>query len=554
MPFQMTTKLKTWLIGLAAFGLSGCGGSGSSGELLGFFSTGQVAPQIGNATVGFYAASRFAEQVSLGATPALVEEIRQKGYEKWIDDQFKLPVSQIDPTPFLGYVDPVPSALNTLYQKTYPNFALNAPDQLRTRLAWSLSQFIVVSERKTNFEGLLFWGNLLQKYGDGNYADLLYQVSVSPAMGHYLDNQQNRPKSAECSYCAPNENYARELMQLFTLGVIKLNQDGTYVKNAKGAVVETYTQKEVEELARVMTGWNFDPEPRVRGDRNWGNWGKPMVPSTWPPERDSGQKIIFGQVFPAGQTQVQDLRAAISMLMAHQNIAPFVSTRLIQHFVKSNPTPSYVSRVADKFKNNGAGVAGDMKAVVKAILLDPEARAGDSPLTIRKDDGKLREPFLHVTSVWRGLGCKTFPEWDGGYIRTPDLQRPFSAESVFSFYAPTDRAPGSGLLSPEQKLINASELTMRFDLSSMTRQGESVRLLATAGCDINALINAYSTSPSAFNDFLSARFFRGAMPPTLRSNIEQLIRNPQWNAANISEGAMRMLDYALASPYYGVIK
>jgi len=554
MPFQMTTKLKTWLIGLAAFGLSGCGGSGSSGELLGFFSTGQVAPQIGNATVGFYAASRFAEQVSLGATPALVEEIRQKGYEKWIDDQFKLPVSQIDPTPFLGYVDPVPSALNTLYQKTYPNFALNAPDQLRTRLAWSLSQFIVVSERKTNFEGLLFWGNLLQKYGDGNYADLLYQVSVSPAMGHYLDNQQNRPKSAECSYCAPNENYARELMQLFTLGVIKLNQDGTYVKNAKGAVVETYTQKEVEELARVMTGWNFDPEPRVRGDRNWGNWGKPMVPSTWPPERDSGQKIIFGQVFPAGQTQVQDLRAAISMLMAHQNIAPFVSTRLIQHFVKSNPTPSYVSRVADKFKNNGAGVAGDMKAVVKAILLDPEARAGDSPLTIRKDDGKLREPFLHVTSVWRGLGCKTFPEWDGGYIRTPDLQRPFSAESVFSFYAPTDRAPGSGLLSPEQKLINASELTMRFDLSSMTRQGESVRLLATAGCDINALINAYSTSPSAFNDFLSARFFRGAMPPTLRSNIEQLIRNPQWNAANISEGALRMLDYALASPYYGVIK
>ena len=554
MPFQMTTKLKTWLIGLAAFGLTGCGGSGSSGELLGFFSTGQVAPQIGNATVGFYAASRFAEQVSLGATPALVEEIRQKGYEKWIDDQFKLPVSQIDPTPFLGYVDPVPSALNTLYQKTYPNFALNAPDQLRTRLAWSLSQFIVVSERKTNFEGLLFWGNLLQKYGDGNYADLLYQVSVSPAMGHYLDNQQNRPKSAECSYCAPNENYARELMQLFTLGVIKLNQDGTYVKNAKGAVVETYTQKEVEELARVMTGWNFDPEPRVRGDRNWGNWGKPMVPSTWPPERDSGQKIIFGQVFPAGQTQVQDLRAAISMLMAHQNIAPFVSTRLIQHFVKSNPTPSYVSRVADKFKNNGAGVAGDMKAVVKAILLDPEARAGDSPLTIRKDDGKLREPFLHVTSVWRGLGCKTFPEWDGGYIRTPDLQRPFSAESVFSFYAPTDRAPGSGLLSPEQKLINASELTMRFDLSSMTRQGESVRLLATAGCDINALINAYSTSPSAFNHFLSARFFRGAMPPTLRSNIEQLIRNPQWNAANISEGALRMLDYALASPYYGVIK
>jgi uncharacterized protein (DUF1800 family) len=412
----------------------------------------------------------------------------------------------------------------------------------------------VVSDRKTNFEALIFWANLLQKYGEGTYAEFLYQVSVSPAMGHYLDNQQNRPKSAECNHCAPNENYARELMQLFALGVIKLNQDGTYVKNAKGAVVETYTQKDVEELARALTGWNFDPEPRVRGDRNWGNWGKPMVPSTWPPERDAGQKVVLGQVFPAGQSQVQDLRAAISMMMSHQNIAPFVSTRLIQHFVKSNPTPAYVARVADKFKNNGAGVAGDMKAVVKAILLDPEARAGDSPLTIRKDDGKLREPFLHVTSVWRGLSCKTFPEWDGGWIRTPDLQRPLSAESVFSYYAPTDRAPGSGLLSPEQKLINASELTMRFRLTSETTQGNSLRLMTTAGCETNALLDAYSTSPSAFNDFLSARYFRGAMPPTLRSNIEQLIRNPQWNAANISEGALRMLDYALASPYYGVIK
>jgi hypothetical protein len=152
------------------------------------------------------------------------------------------------------------------------------------------------------------------------------------------------------------------------------------------------------------------------------------------------------------------------------------------------------------------------------------------------------------------LSCSTFPEWDGGNIRTPDLQRPFAAESVFSFYAPTDRAPGSGLLSPEQKLINASELTMRFRLATDTRQGDSLRLMTTAGCDINGLIDAYSTSPTAFNDFLSARYFRGAMPPTLRSNIEQLIRNPQWNAANVSEGALRMLDYALASPYYGVIK
>ena len=236
MRFQMTTKWKSWLIGLAALGLSGCGGSGGSTDVIGFFSTGQVKAQSASGTVGFYAASRFAEQVSFGTNPALVEEIRQKGYEKWIDDQFKLPVSQMDVTPFLGYIEPISPSLWNVYQKSYPNFSLNAPDQLRTRLAWSLSQFIVVSDRKTNPEALLYWANLLQKHGEGNYAELLYQVSVSPAMGHFLDNQQNRPKSAECNHCAPNENYARELMQLFALGVIKLNQDGTYVKNAKGAV------------------------------------------------------------------------------------------------------------------------------------------------------------------------------------------------------------------------------------------------------------------------------------------------------------------------------
>ena len=228
------------------------------------------------------------------------------------------------------------------------------------------------------------------------------------------------------------------------------------------------------------------------------------------------------------------------------------------HLVKSNPTPQYVGRVAAKFLNNGQGVVGDMKAVVKAVLLDSEARVGDNPATSRADDGKFREPFLHNIGLWRGLGCRSIPVNYWGAIQAPN-QRAFSPESVFGFYAPTDRAPGSNLLAPEQKLVNANELTTRVSLVYGSRwdhftQRNTMTILTDAGCQMDALIAAYSASSRTFNDYLSERFFRGNMPPTLRSNIDQLIREPQWDTKDPAEGTLRMLDFALTSPYYGVIK
>jgi len=425
-------------------------------------------------------------------------------------------------------------------------------------VTWALSQFVVISDRKGDLVGALYWINFLQQSALGGYGDLLYNMSLNPTMAQYLDNNQNRPKSAECPHCAPNENFAREIMQLFSLGVFKLNADGTPVRDNTSGFVETYSQRDVEELARVFTGWAHSNDPPNRPVRNWANWAKPMVPSTWPPERDSGAKTVLGRTFTSGQTQDKDMRDAISMLMDHPNIAPFVATRMIQHLVKSNPTPQYVGRVAAKFRNNGQGMAGDMKAVVKAILLDSEARAGDNLATSRNDDGKFREPFLHQTAGWRGIGCNRVPANNWGPI-LPQGQRPFNAESVFSYYAPTDRAPGSNLLAPEQKLVNASELTGRLNLVNGTRwdhlaQQNNLKVLTNAGCGIDAVVRAYSASPRAFNDLLSERFFRGAMPPTLRSNVEQLIKQPQWDTKDPAEGTLRMLDYALTSPYYGVIK
>ena len=545
-----------------AIALAACGGGNV--ETLPSPSAGQVAPATTAAKVSFYAASRFAEQVSFGPTPALVAELQAKGFEKWIDEQMALPLVPLDTriaeeVYAYGSNDVAPNRITLQVDIGMVNASLRAPDQLRWRVTWSLSLFMVAATTKGEVPGWAHWTNLLYRQSFGRYGDLLREASLNPHMAHYLDNDQNRPKSAECPFCAPNENYARELMQLFSIGVFKLNPDGTPQRDARGRYIETYVQKDVEELARALTGWQHDPEPPNRPHRNWGNWGKPMVASSWPPERDAGRKVVMGRTFAAGQSQAKDLGDTVDMLMSHQNIAPFVALRLIQHLVKSDPSPAYIARIGAVFRNNGAGVAGDMKALVKAILLDPEARRGDTVAAVQAGDGKIREPWLHRLGTLRGMGCREpMLRPDGGYsvYWTQPFSRP---DSVFGYYAPTDRAPGSNLLAPEQRLLNSNEFTVRFGELNFLRwnnvsQQNSIAAFTAAGCDAEAFVRAYGESPKAYMNLLSLRYFRGAMPPTLRTTLEQLIRNPQWNTSDPTEGPIRLLDYALATPYYGVLK
>jgi uncharacterized protein (DUF1800 family) len=529
-------------------------------------SAGQVAPPAAVTQVSYYAASRFAEQASFGPTPELVAEIRSKGFATWIDEQLAMTPTLIDMRPYEGYPDndtPEREVEHDRYQGEFLTAAIAASDQLRLRVTWSISQFIVVSYQRIDIPGaILHWINMLQQHGLGGYDELLYQTSIHSTMGHYLDNVQNRPKSASCGHCAPNENYARELMQLFSLGVYKLRPDGTPERDNRGRLIETYSQRDVEELARVLTGWSVNPEPAQRPGRNGGNWTRPLVPSSWAAERDSGAKTVLGRTFRAGRTAPQDLRDAVDLLMSHPNIAPFVATRMIQHLVKSNPTPDYVRRIAAVFADNGRGVRGDMKAVVKAILLDAEARAGDSPAAARPDDGKVREPLLHRVAMYRGLGCTKSLSYPWGDAVRPNLQRPLEAESVFSFYAPTDRAPGSNLLAPEQTLLITNEWRERLNAAESGRQWNPTTRVhdyaahLAAGCQIEALSARLRASPAEFVDFVSQRWFRGAMPPTLRSNLEQIARQqwPPWNKDDPHEGSLRLLSYALATPYYGAIK
>jgi uncharacterized protein (DUF1800 family) len=381
-------------------------------------------------------------------------------------------------------------------------------------------------------------------------------------MGHYLDNIQNRPKSPECPHCAPNENYARELMQLFSLGVSRLAPDGTPLRDARGRLIETYTQRDVEELARALTGWGANPDPPQRPSRNWLNWGKPLSPTGSPAERDTGAKQVLGKVFPAGQSHEKDLRDAVELLMSHENIAPFVALRMIQHLVKSNPTPAYVRRVASAFRDNGRGVAGDMKAVVKAVLLDTEARAGDNPSTARADDGKFREPFQFYVAMYRGFGCKKIPGKSWGGAAISGVQTPFDQESVFGFYAPTDRAPGSQLLAPEQRLFTGIDFKERLGLNLWpSTWNDSAQRIEYPGydgrqCDLDTLADAFHQSPRAFTDLLSKRYFRGVMPPPLRLNVEQMMRTPSppWTVTDRYHGPVMLTAIVLMAPSFGAVR
>jgi len=554
-------RLFKWLTIPLLVSLVGCGQS----ESMLSFSKGQVQQALQSSKVTYYAAARFAEQAAFGPTPELIAELQAKGFEQWIDEQFALPASQIDWSAKENEMRDRSNMNNSYwgwYRAQFPHLAVGAADQLRVRVTWSLSQWIVVSDRRVNAPGVLEWMNLLQRVALSDYANILEQTSISHAMGMYLDNQQNRPKSEACPWCTPNENFARELMQLFSIGIVELNQDGSVKRDASGRPIETYTQGDVEELARALTGWENIQIESQRNKPQWdsNDWRNPMRASDWDAAHDWGAKRIMGNRLPSGQSPQRDLKAVVTMLMSHNNIAPFVSLRLIQNLVKSNPSPEYIRRVADVFVNNGNGARGDMKALVKAVLLDPEARRADDPRYAQVGDGKIREPFLQAVAVYRGLSCDRLPTNISGDANLHIDQMPFNPETVFGFYAPTDTASGTSILAPEQKLLNAQEFNHRLnymnhmDWAPVMRDDEDgVQLsLSAAGCDVDALIAAKSKSTEAFFDFLSARYFRGAMPSTLKLEMQRVNSElANHNYLNELRKATSLLQYALVSPYYG---
>ncbi len=411
------------------------------------------------------AASRFLAQASLGASRAEIARVQTLGYAGWIDAQLTAPRSG---TRWDWLIDKGYSAAN--FRNSEQGFdacawrkLISAPDTLRQRVTLALSEICVVA-----ISGLVGapWRSfsaanyldLLEEHAFGNYRNLLGAISTSAQMGQYLTFRGN-VKQNPTTGALPDENYARELLQLFSIGLIQLNTDGT-PKLSGGNPQETYGLSDITGLARVFTGWDFDLTGTTRDTPEF--LRRPMLQI--PKRHETGASTFLGSTVPAGLSGAEALKAALDIIYAHPNVAPFISRQLIQKLVTSNPSPAYVARVASVFNNDGRGVKGNLAAVIKTLLLDPEARADTYQ---NPSYGKLREPMLRLIGWARAYNVNSASDtWAIG--NTSDAasrlgQSPLRSPSVFNFYRPGYVPPNSsiarlGLVAPEFQLTNESSV------------------------------------------------------------------------------------------------
>ena len=391
---------------------------------------------------------RFLDQSTFGPTPQLMAYVRQIGIPAFLDEQFAMQESSWPP-------------LNTATRSSVvDSFFLNAAtgqDQLRQRVIFGLSEVIVISMNKnTNGNEIVPWLQLLSRNAFGNYRTLLREITLDASMGKFLD----LANSAKPTLMAgANENYAREVMQLFSIGVYQLNLDGSVKLDGQGQPIPTYTQNDVRQLALAFTGWTYgNPSGIPPANGNYNYYPGPMLPIA--SKHDASAKNILGQPLPSGQTAMKDLDGAIDIIFNHPNVGPFLATRLIRALVTSNPSPAYIARVALVFNNNGQGVRGDMKAVIRAILLDSDAR-NDSPPS---DFGRLRTPVQHTIALMRALGLPIGQPSQFAYIYYSMSEGMLDAPSVFGHYSPMFHVPKTPFFGPEFQIYSPTDAVNRANL------------------------------------------------------------------------------------------
>ncbi|APR74883.1 Hypothetical protein A7982_00229 [Minicystis rosea] len=396
------------------------------------------------AIVTTLSAARLLDQTTFGPTPSLIAHVQQVGPSAFLDEQFQIP-----PSPW-----PTGSGLQrwNVVDAFFAN-ATSGTDQLRQRVVFALSEVLVISMSKnTNANELIPWLALLSRNAFGNYRTLLKELMLDASMGKYLD-------LANSDGAAPNENYAREVMQLFTIGLTSSNLDGTTPLDGNGRPIPTYGQSDVVQLARALSGWTYGNASGIPPALpNYSDYPGPMLPVQ--ARHDTSAKAFLGYTLPAGRTVQQDLDDVVNILFNHPNMGPFVATRLIRALVTSNPTPAYVARVATAFNNDGQGVRGDMKAVLRAVLLDTEAR-NDTPSSTF---GRLRTPFQHAAFFVRTLGIDPGPASLFAYLFYSMDEGILDAPSVFGHYVPTYRIPKTSLFGPEFQIYSPSDAVNRAKL------------------------------------------------------------------------------------------
>lgn len=515
------------------------------------------------------AAARLLTQATFGPTLDTITAAKGMTYAQWVEQQAGLP-----PT----YVLPQLPANQPDFSKTWWETVVNAEDQLRQRMAFALSEIMVISGQSGAIEfrnrGFASYYDSLIRNALGDFRTLLEDVTLSPVMGKYLSMFRNdKPDPVAGTHA--DENFAREIMQLFTVGLVELNLDGTPRLDAAGQTIPTYGFEEIEGLANAFTGWASPGDSTNSGGESaWRfNYDEevPMVP--YENHHDTNAKRIIGGVtLPAGNTASEDLRLALDTLFNHPNVGPFIGKQLIQRLVTSNPSAAYVRRVATVFNDNGAGRRGDLQAVAHAILSDPEAIAvGDASY------GKLREPIIRLAHLWRAFdasdpqgGLNEYPVINAPSLSGSFGQSPLFSPSVFNFFRPDYERAGplanAGLAAPEFQITNESTLVLtanllerlaygfidsdgipRYNLNGFNagqRNGVELRTAAWEG---------FSDDPAMLIDKLDLVFMQGRMGAQMRQDLIDYIEQiPPTETAYRGVRVVEATSAIINSPQYSV--
>ncbi len=528
---------------LTVTGFAGSVGQGNLTVVNGPLTSPQFPVQIGaaNPLVSASAARRFLEQAAFGATPQEADHVQAVGFQGWLNEQFNMPqISNFNGVGSQG-------GMGTYFLAN----AVTNPDQLRQRVAFALSQIFVTSLTKLIWTSTMIpYQHMLMADAFTNYRKILGDVTLSPAMGQYLD-MANNAKANPVAGTVANENYAREVLQLFSIGTNLLNQDGTLQLDAQvpPQPIPAYNQFTITEFARVFTGWTYAPMPggQIQWNAYLNNVNSPMVFLT--AMHDVGAKTLLnGFVSPSGISPALDLQNALDNIAGHANVAPFISKQLIQHLVKSNPTPAYVKRVVDAFNLN----AGDMKAVITAILLDPEARANDAGGADLPTDGHLQEPALFLPGLVRAFGGKMTTQNYYASDMASMGQDLYNPASVFNYYSPGYTVAGTGgLKGPEFQIYNPNAAILRENLVANLFNAYN-NPIQTYGpgttVDLTPFV-ALAGTPATLVDAIDLTLTHGTMPAAMKQTI---VNGVTADASGNIHRVQTAVYLTLQSSYYSV--
>lgn len=502
--------------GTTGTGTTGTGTTGTTGT-----GTGTGTPAVTSIST----AARLLDQATFGPTSDSIAHVQSIGASGWLAEQFASLQTVLANLP-ATLPTQCTNTPATCFESEFWQADLTAPDQLRQRVAFSLGELFVTSTQSVSGYAMVSYYNTLAADAFTNWRTIMQDVTLSPAMGLYLNIiQSGKPAAGQHA----NENFAREMLQLFSTGLVKLNLDGSPQVDASGTAIPEFTQTQVQAFADTYTGWTYATTTGgspTKFPNTTANYTSPMAAVD--SSHDTTPKTLLNNtVVSAGGTAAGDLKIALDNIFNDPSLPPFVCKQLIQHLVTSTPSPAYIQRVSAVFLNNGSGVRGDMKAVLTAILTDAEARAGDTNSNF--NGGHLREPMLYLASTMRALGYAStntdatnlWPYTSLSSYTSPLGEQPMRSASVFNFYPPEYVIPGTTSNAPEFGLENTASVVLRLTLADRISTGK----LTGFATDLSktSSLGVIAADPGKITDTLGVLFLHGQMPSDMRTAIVSAI-------------------------------